>query len=405
MSSATEAHEGLSGLSFKADFVQRAKELTSFVSDQSQENETLGHLNPETIGRLSDTGLLRFMVPAFVNGGGANLVESLLVLEEISAADGSAGWVTMAACVATGAAAAYLPDAGVRSLFNSPAPPLLAGQGAPNGKAIKEGNGYRLSGNWSYGSGIKHASHAFTGAFIFENGQICRNGKGQPLSRVFVVPIDKVALENNWDVIGLRATGSVDYSITNAFVPEEHTFSLNTMHSRHDAPLYRVGIIGLAGITHTAFALGIAKRALLEIEHISLQKGGPDGKLCDRDSFRETFSFATAQYLAARAYALETYERLENHIANKGIVSIRETTLLRLALNFITTTAYDVCLFAYKAGGGTSLRNGPLQRAYRDISAGAQHFQVSVPILRECGKELLGLATNHTWATTGLIEQ
>jgi hypothetical protein len=85
-------------------------------------------------------------------------------------------------------------------------------------------------------------------------------------------------------------------------------------------------------------------------------------------------------------------------------VAMRQISLMRLALNHVTAAAADVCTFAYHAGGGVALRSGVLQRCFRDMMAGTQHRIVSSYMLRECARELLGLAKGKIWTTAGLVD-
>jgi hypothetical protein len=84
-------------------------------------------------------------------------------------------------------------------------------------------------------------------------------------------------------------------------------------------------------------------------------------------------------------------------------IAMRQISLMRLALNHVTTAAAEICTFAYRTGGGVALRNGILQRCFRDMMAGTQHRIVSTHMLRECSRELLGLAEGKLWTSAGLV--
>src|SRR5207302_5043916 len=121
-----------------------------------------------------------------------------------SYADASAGWSFMALQMVTGTTGAYLGDEAAAELYpDVPAGrhTLIAGQGTRLGKAVRAGGGYRISGHWSFASGISLASHIHTAAFCEETGQ----------SLVFTLPKEQARIVDNWDVMGLRATNSIDY--------------------------------------------------------------------------------------------------------------------------------------------------------------------------------------------------
>ena len=87
----------------------------------------------------------------------------------------------------------------------------------------------------------------------------------------------------------------------------------------------------------------------------------------------------------------EAWNEAQTSIQRGNDLSVREMTLLRLALNHVTTVAAEATEFAYRFGGGVAARRGPLQRMFKDMSVATQHMTVSPTILRESAKELLGL--------------
>jgi alkylation response protein AidB-like acyl-CoA dehydrogenase len=168
--------------------------------------------------------------------------------------------------------------------------------------------------------------------------------------------------------------------------------------------LYSLGIIGLATLGHGAFALGIGRRVLDEIALVAQTKAGPAGTLRESENFHLEYARAEAKCRSARAFVYEVWADIERSLERGVPVSTRQLTLARLALNNATWSVYDLCTFAYKAGGGIALRQGTLQRLFRDMNAAAQHVTSSIPILRECGRELAGLVKGKEWGFLGLID-
>jgi len=382
--------------------LERARAIAGLLQDEAAQGDVNGALTERTMAALRSGGFFALTAPACLGGAEAAPVAALQIIEELSRADGSTGWVVMAAGLCIGTAAAFLDDVAVGEIFGGGAIPIIAGHGGPNGTAVVERDGFRLSGNWRYGSGIKHAAYIHSGAVVVENGAPRRTADGEPEIRIFVTPRDRAVLNGNWDVLGLRATGSVDYAISDLFVPEGFSHPPGVLEPRRGGNVYRIGLLGFAVIGHTGFALGVGRRALDEIAAFAREQSGPTGPLRDSDAFREHYGTAEAHFRAARALVYETWAEIERTIERGHPMSTRQTTLARLAMSHATSIAADVCSFAYRTGGGVALRAGALQRCFRDIHAGTQHLHAHPLILRECGRELAGLAEGQVWGRYGL---
>lgn len=385
----------------------KAEALRPLLAGNSEANEAAGALAPQTVAALREGGLFQMLIPRCFGGAEVDPVEALRIIEAVSYADGSTGWVLMATQICTGAAAAYLDPGTAESLFAT-GTPLVAGQGAPNGQAIVEGNGFRLTGKWGYASGLKHADYIHTGATIIENGQPRMiPGTDRPDYRTFIVPVGEARLDGNWDVIGLKATGSIDYAITDVFVPAAMTHSPFATEPNQGGDFYRLGLLAMTSIGHSGFALGVGRRALDELAALMRRHNPRRGALppaAETEHFQEGYGTAEAQYRAARAFLYETWTEIRDGLYRGEALTTRQMTLSRLALNHVTTAVADICAFAYRTGGGVALRRSVLQRCLRDIYAGMQHFLTTPTVLRECGRELAGLAEGKVWTLTGLVD-
>jgi alkylation response protein AidB-like acyl-CoA dehydrogenase len=210
------------------DLPRRAKAVAATADEYAEAGDVQGQLAAPVVDALHREGIFGMWVPRSVHGGvELDVLSSLQVIENLAYGDPSAGWVTMAASLAIGTGAAYLERSAVDELFGGSRLPVIAGQGTRPGTAVPVDGGFRLTGSWSFASGIKHSTHIHTLAVI--------EGTGEP--RIFVLPVDEATLIDNWDVLGLRATGSIDYRIDNVFVPEPYThFAVTEKPKRPTAP-------------------------------------------------------------------------------------------------------------------------------------------------------------------------
>ncbi len=386
---------------------EKAREMIPFFAAQAEANETAERLTDTTIAGLRDGGFFSLLVPRCFGGVEAWPLEALAVVEALSYADGSTGWVLMASQVAMGSAAAYLPPGTAKALFGE-RHPVIEGQGAPNGRGVVDGNGFRLTGHWQYGSGLLHADYIHTGGFVYADGMPrLWPGTKSPETRIFILPVGEATFLGNWDVMGLRATGSIDYEIDDVFVPEEFTHKQTTNVPRQGGNLYSLGIQGMGAIGHSGFALGCGRRMLDELRALATAETGRPSLLPQAgggESFQEQFGLAEAKLRAVRALAHETWGDIEETLKRGDKLSTRQVTLSRLTLNYITSATAEVCTFAYKYAGGRALRPSTSQRCFRDMYAGTQHITTGPNILRECGKELLEIAPGKVWGPRGLVD-
>ena len=377
------------------DFVERAQRVAAIARSHAADSEELGQLAEPVVDALHRENLLGMWVPKSVHGGAElDPVTSIEVIESVSYGDPSAGWVLMAASLAIGTGAAYLQDAAVEELFAGPRLPVIAGQGTRPGKAVPMNGGFALSGSWSFASGIKHGTHIHTLGVI----------EGTNEARIFVLPVGQATLIDNWDVLGLRATGSIDYTIDGAVVPEAYTHFATTEEPLRGGSLYKLGIIGFAAMCHSGWACGIGRRVLDELIGLVAEKAGRAGTLADSASFHEELARVEGTYRAARALVYETWHEVRSTLARGDKPSVRQHSVIRLALAHATWSAHEAASFAYKAAGTSALRAGTIQHLFRDMHAGTQHITSSPPVYAAIGRELAGLAKGKKWLFLNLVD-
>jgi alkylation response protein AidB-like acyl-CoA dehydrogenase len=271
---------------------------------------------------------------------------------------------------------------------------VIAGQGTRPGVAKPVDGGYRLTGSWSFASGIKHGTHIHTLGLI----------EGTNEARIFVLPVEQATLIDNWDVMGLRATGSIDYRIDDVFVPEGFTHIAVTESPKRGGALYRGGIVAFATICHSALACGIGRRLLDECAANVRARGGRAGTQATSETFLEEYAKAEGTYRAGRALVYESWTDAWQTMERGDELSQRQHSLIRLGMAHVTWASHDAAMFVYRSAGTNGLRAGTIQRLFRDMHAATQHLLVSPVVFRAIGKELAGLATNQRWVLAGLID-
>jgi alkylation response protein AidB-like acyl-CoA dehydrogenase len=331
------------------------------------------------------------MTPRELGGAELAIVDAIDVFAEISRADGSTGWCLMAGASAVAYFGAYAGDEFVASLF-ADGIPLVAGQFAPNGTAAPEPGGYRLTGNYQFGSGLHYADWVGAGFLVPPPA-----GSDAPMRYLFgLVPADQIERRGNWDVLGLSATASWDYGVRNVFVPEGATFLFAAPTRRRGGPVYELGVIAQTAAGHAGFALGVTRRALDELIALSATKVRMGGGVFLKDDPRFLHALGTleSRFRSAKAWVRDAFARIERSVRETGRLDLRENDEVRQATVHVTQEGADIVREAYLLAGTTALRDGPLQRCFRDIHAGSQHFFAGPASTLDFARDLLAAATD-----------
>jgi alkylation response protein AidB-like acyl-CoA dehydrogenase len=335
-----------------------------------------------TVDALVEANLHGANVPREVGGAELSLTDTIDVFAEVARADGSTGWSLMASASTACFFGAWAGDDVAEKMFAERVP-LCAGQFAPNGTARRDGDGWVISGDYQFGSGIDSAEWVGAGAFTDED----------PPDILFAIfPAEEAQRRGGWDVMGLRATASEDYAVREVRVPDGATFRLFSPVRRRGGPVYELGVMGLTTVGHTGFALGVVRRALDELVEIARTKHRMGAAAPLRESERFLHALGTLECRAraneelARAEFSAAQARLEAHPAPDPALTNR----LRAVTVHVTQDGADIVRQCYLLAGTTGLREGPLERCFRDIHAGTQHFFASPAGPTDFGRDLLG---------------
>ena len=370
-------------------YLDRARELRSLIDENAAKADGMP-IPQETINALVDAELHKVMVPAAVGGVEMPVNDCIDIWAEIARADGSVGWCLMASCATTAYFGAWCPDEHVEQMF-ADGVPLSAGQFAPNGTADGADGGYRISGRYSFGSGINHAQWAGAGVFTQEPDG------ADPRFLFAIYPAEKAQITGNWEVMGLQGTASYDYTVDDVYVPAAATFDMFNLTVYRGGPLYELGVMPLTAAGHAGFAIGVVRRGLDELLAVARAKHrmGDAAPMAQSDRFIHEIGELESRFRAACCWLHDTFANAERTAAKTGAPDPTEALLTRQATAFITQEGADILRRAYLLAGTDALRAGGLQRAFRDIHAGTQHYFAGAGPALELGQTLLAAAPDN----------
>jgi indole-3-acetate monooxygenase len=363
---------------------------SALARDLAARTERERALPQALVDELCATGLMRAGAPTALGALEASPGTTLGGAERIARGDASAGWCVSIAATSS-LLSAYLPERGASEIFGDP-DAMAAGVWAPRGRAVIVDGGLRVSGRWSFCSGISHSEWLFAGC-VLDDRQADTEG---PILRVAALPTADLEVLDTWHTSGLRGTGSHDAVADDLFVPDRHVLSLLDTGPRIDAPLYRFPIFGFFALSIAAAALGNARGAIDDLSELAAGKTaqGSSRVLAERPATQAAVGEAEAALRAARALYYEAIEEAWAAAQQEDPVEESLRLGLRLAATHAVRTSAEVARSMYDLGGGTAIYDdSPLQRRFRDAHAATAHFQVNPATWELTGRLLLGLPT------------
>src|SRR5262245_62154163 len=200
----------------------RVNKIDPVIREHAEEAVKARHLSTPVVDAMRWAGVFRMAMPAAWGGPELDACTQVKVIERLARADASAAWCAMIG-VESGFFASYIDESAARALYPR-LDMITAGFQGPAGTLEACDGGYRLSGRWSFGSGIDHADVIVGGALVWENSHVRVTASGRPEHRIAMLPAENWEVLDTWDADGLAGSGSHDYTIKEAFVPEECTW-------------------------------------------------------------------------------------------------------------------------------------------------------------------------------------
>ena len=347
--------------------------------------------------RLGDAGFFHLLTDREHGGMAADPVTAAQVIETLSTASPSVGWVTMILATASFWTVRMAPEEVRREIFadvqpGQIQPTVIAGTLVPHGRAVQTEGGWRVSGQWPFASGCQQAAWMPTVAWLHDDSGPIRDANGAPEWRVFHLPASECVILDTWHTSGLRGTGSHDYTMEDVFVPDSRA-KRHSLLEEAVLPDRRYAYAAFSVPMLSAVALGAARGAvdaLVELfgGKVDRRNQRPVAGAFDKQA---DLGIAEATVSSARAYLYDTTARAwELTLAGEELP--RELRAgMRLACTHAVTASVQAADRAHSAAGASSIYNSsPLDRFFRDAHAVAAHAFVRQTTMADGGQLLLG---------------
>ncbi|MCW8209267.1 acyl-CoA dehydrogenase [Verminephrobacter aporrectodeae subsp. tuberculatae] len=369
--------------------LERARQIAPVLREHSVDIEAQRHLPHAIVELLRDAGIFRATMPKAWGGPELTSMQQTELVETISAGDASAGWCAMIG-MDSGIYSGFLPDDVARQVYHS-LDMANSGWIHPQGRAERVPGGFKVSGNWRFGSGITHCDVLVAGCLVYRNGTLepdLETGTPEQWRVIVAKPTDFKILDT-WYTTGLTGSGSHDYSVDQLFIPEERSFSFTRpyrsgpLHSAPDAILRK-----MSGVP-----LGVARACLDYVRGLVHERIERETKIPWSDDVRVQATMARAEMklAAARTSVYASLDMQWRKLADGDRFSVDDRVATALARYNAFRTCRSIVRMLFDLVGGASIyKKSPMDRWLRDAETMCQHAVAQDSILQLTGKVLMG---------------
>ncbi|MFB7450699.1 3-hydroxy-9,10-secoandrosta-1,3,5(10)-triene-9,17-dione monooxygenase oxygenase subunit [Streptomyces sp. NPDC056194] len=356
------------------DVLAAVRALAPALRERAAEAEALRRVPDASVRELEAAGFFRLLRPGSYGGLAADPAVFYAAVHEIAKACGSTGWAASVLGVHPWYVAQFDPRA-QEEVWGADGSTRICSSHAPTGEVIPVEGGFRLSGRWHFSAGCDHARWALLGGLVTD-------GEGRPVDmRTFLVPRSDYRVDDVWDTVGLRGSGSNDLVVEDAFVPAHRTLGYGPVTTLrcpgqeiHPEPLYRLPYAAVFTTAISTAMVGIAEGAhedQLGAARARLRNGR--GRRAAEDPFAQVrIARAAGEIDAARLQLARNMAELYA-VARAGAEIPRELRARARRDQALATeralTAVDL-LMENAGRGPLHVGDDVLQRAWRDLHTG-----------------------------------
>jgi len=359
----------------------RARALVPVLRERAAGAEALRQMAKETEGDLHRTGLFRFHQPR--RWGGMELPFAALfdIPAEIGRGCASTAWNVANLAVHHWLLALYDPRAQEEVWGQNPDALVASGIAFPQGRGRKVDGGFVVSGYWNFSSGVDPSDWNMLATIVRDGDRVVDH-------RMCLVPKRDYEIVDDWQVLGMRSTGSKSVRATEIFVPEHRALCMYLVRGGSDFPgaavnpgaLYRVPIGAISSHCLAAAGVGNAQAALeLTIQAVKQRSTSyTAARMRDFQAVQLRVARAGAQIDAARLICRADCLEAQGAAEENRLMSIEDKLRCRRNVAY----AMELCTEAVDSLHALAGANGiydqyPIQRLFRDQHALSAHIGFS----------------------------
>jgi 3-hydroxy-9,10-secoandrosta-1,3,5(10)-triene-9,17-dione monooxygenase len=382
-----------------AELIERARALAPRLKERAVKAERDRNIPRESVEEYIGAGLIRTIMPKRFGGYEHDHEVAFDIAVELGRSTcGSSAWCLNYLSDHAGILA-HFPDEAQHDVWDKNRDACIATSAAPTGKVEPASGGYRLDGEWSWASGIRHSHWIMIGGLVHRAGQL------HPDMRLFLVPTSDLKVLDTWYCAGLRGSGSNTVALDNVFVPEHRSVSFSTLRDAcspgsqiNTAPIYRTPFIAVHTYALFGPALGLARGAYVDFVQWTRQRYLTYTALNVAQHVPVQIRVAE---IAAQIDAAELLVRRCFKIARADYtkVTLEQRLLLRRDFTYAMKMVRAAMDELIKISGSSGLRDDNcVQRCWRDVHAISSHVVMNFDVAAEnFGRVEFGLGRNEAY--------
>lgn len=309
----------------------------------------------DVIDYIHNERWLQIWVPKNYGGLGLSFVDGLKQLKMFAAIDGSFGWM-ITLCAGANYFSRNLKPHVAKELFNDKKT-CFGGSGFIGGTANKINNKYLIKGTWHYATGAPHLSHFTLNAIVTKDGKPVVDENGNEIIKSFVVKREDVTIIENWQSMGMKATGTYSFTVDDVLVDDDFCFEYNVFFT--DSIIDKIPFRIFADLTLLANYIGLAQHFIEET-------------LLINDELKIDFiaDYIHQQEVKMYAFANEIEDLLINNVE---ISSKKESEIHQLGVEAVNTISHHLLDLYFSLGIKASQVNKPIYQIFCDYFTATQH--------------------------------
>ena len=380
--------------------VELARELVPMARQHAAFAEEHGRLHDDVVSAFQSSGLYSVNVPDQYGGTSPSPRAQCEAIIELSRGDASAGWCFMVSSGFNWQAGRDFPDAVLEKAFGD-VTRHITGSFMPAFFAQPVDGGFTVSGESRFNSNVYRSGYKFVLAIVNDGRSVKLEDGEIPTLRAMLVPGEHCEVVSNWDVLGLRGTGSNNVKLSNVFVPEGNAVDIvhevNKRPHEIASPIYRLPYIPWTGFHTAAVLIGIAEEAVEAFVRHTTSKIMLTNKLQSQSAFpatRSSIADVATRVRGAKAHLLFTADECWA-ICNEGReFTSSEQAHMQMAAYETSRVSADAVIEIFRVCGGTAIyKTMPLEKMLRDVLTANQHLSVSTHRSHAAiSRRLLGLS-------------